>query len=283
MAGVGGTAGIDPPPVLPTPTDLPVPAGPCPEFVDGTLPFYPAGQNPREATVWLAPDAFTREGPLVFYWYGTNGDDDEARWALSTTTIAEIHAEGGIVVVPHHDRSAGLTYSWHFAEITGSEDDIELGDEVVACAIEKVGIDVRRIHSLGLSAGAMHTSQMAFRRSNYMASVVSYSGGFTNYWSDMPNPDPNNKFAALITHGGPFDTGGALNFMECSTVMHNKMVAEGHFSIICDSGEGHGIPRDVKSVAWSFLRDHPYGTVPSPYAAGLPIGFPTWCRGEGGS
>ena len=46
-----------------------------------------------------------------------------------------------------------------------------------ACAMQEVGFDPRKIHSAGYSAGAMHTAYASFRRSSYLASVASYSGG----------------------------------------------------------------------------------------------------------
>ena len=48
--------------------------------------------------------------------------------------------------------------------------------------------------------------------------------------------------------------------------------AKGGFGIECDHGGGHLIPDDIAASAWQFLKAHPFGTKPSPYAAGLPAG-----------
>ena len=40
---------------------------------------------------------------------------------------------------------------------------------------------------------------------------------------------------------------------------------------------GHTIPTDARDSIGQFFDDHPFGTTPSPYAGGLPGGFPGYC------
>jgi predicted esterase len=146
---------------------------------------------------------------------------------------------------------------------------------VLACAIEKVGVDTRRIHTLGMSAGGLHTAQMSLRRSNYIASAVPYSGGII--YGNPPNADPSNKFAAMIFHGGETDVVAGADFEQASNNYKDILTQNGNFAFICNHGEGHTIPQDALPSVWQFLQDHPYGTDPSPYAGGLPQGFPAYC------
>jgi predicted esterase len=186
------------------PANLPQPTGTCPDFVEGVISVSPAGNSqPRNVKVWVSDAADRLDGPLVFYWHGTGGSPDEALTGLGPDTIEAIKAEGGIVAAPYHDPEAGI-YPWFLTTYplgTGREDDLLVADEILACAIQKIGIDTGRIHSIGMSAGGLQTAQLSMRRSSYIASVVTYSGGIWDCDSPPPNQDPANKFAAMIFHG----------------------------------------------------------------------------------
>jgi hypothetical protein len=51
----------------------------------------------------------------------------------------------------------------------------------------------------------------------------------------------------------------------------------------CDDGGSHtsfillGSRAGVGGKGMQFLQDHPYNTKPSPYASGIPSGFPRYC------
>ena len=266
-ATTSGTGGSDvPQPILPAVT------GACPEFAEGSVTFSPAGIGERAVQIWMGPEAANQAGPLIFYWHGAGSSAvNEPPYGIGDAQLAAIKAQGGIVAAPVADPAAGQ-FSWHLAAGT-KENDLILADEVVACAVEKAGIDPRRIHSMGMSAGGLNTTQMSYRRSNYIASVVPYSGG------KMGNPtmqNEANKFPALIFHGGPGDQ-VIINFKDVSEAYRDDLLGRGHFAVICDHGNGHQIPTDARANVWQFFIDHPFGTDPSPYEAGLPQGFPSYC------
>lgn len=253
---------------------LPTPSARCPELVDGVVDFHPEGlASPRSVRLWLDPDAATElDGPVVFYWHGTGGSPDEAQVGLGKAGIQEIVEAGGIVVAPTHDPGAGA-FPWHLV-LGQKEDDLLVADEVLACAQEQLGVDAARIHSLGFSAGALHTAQMSIRRSSYLASVTLYSGGLI--FGAMPAyQDPDNKFSAMIFHGGQQDV-VVVGFEQASEDYQAYLAAHDQFSFICDHGQGHTIPPATDSVM-QFFHDHPFGTVPSPYVDDLPPGFPAYC------
>ncbi len=258
---------------LPSPTFIPKPTGPCPEFQEGTLTFQPAGIPARAVRIWMSDAARTLDGPLVFYWHGTGSQPGEAVTGIGSTQLEAIKARGGIVAAPVHDPSAG-TFPWFYVSSTSRDDDFRVADEVLACAIQKVGVDVSRIHSMGMSAGGLNTTQMSYRRSGYIASVVTYSGGRV---STIPTQDPSNKFAAMIFHGGPSDQ-VVINFQTASQNYYNDLKSKSQFAMLCNHGNGHSIPTDARAAVWQFLQAHPFGTVPSPYAGGLPSSMPTYCQ-----
>jgi predicted esterase len=269
--GAGGEGGASAAP-QPDPAFLPKATGPCPELTEGTITVSPDGK-PRDVQVWISDAAKTLDGPLLFYWHGTGSSPiNEPPYGIGKANITAIKDQGGIVVAPFHDPAAGM-WPWYLTTGSGAEDDLRVADEVVACAIEKVGIDIRRIHSMGMSAGGLQTTQMSYRRSGYVASVVTYSGGLLG---SPPNQDPSNKFAAMIFHGGASDE-VVIGFQPISEAYRDDLRDADHFAFICDHGMGHSIPTDAVGSVAQFFQDHPFGTEPSPYASALPAGFPSYC------
>jgi predicted esterase len=256
------------------PEQLPPVTGTCPSFGPGPVTFAPAGIDAREVTMWISEAAATMDGPLVFYWHGLGSSPNEAVFGLSQGVIDDIVAQGGVVVAPSSSPASGQ-FPWFLMSGFGSEEDMELADEIVACAIQEAGIDASRIHSTGMSAGGLQTTQFSGYRSNYIASIASYSGGS---FTSVTAQDSANKFAAMIVHGGPTDVyGGMTNFMDTSTTWFNQLIGAGHFAFMCDHGGGHTIPSGLGDDIWQFFQDHPYGTDPSPYAGGLPSAMPDYC------
>jgi predicted esterase len=270
--GGGGAGGSISAPQQPDAASLPKATGPCPDFTEGTITVTPDGKA-RDVRVWISDAAKTLDGPLFFYWHGTNSSPiTEPPYGIGADNLNAIKDKGGIVVAPFHDPAAG-TFPWFLTTGSGPEDDLRVADEVVACAIEKVGVDIRRIHSMGMSAGGLQTTQMSYRRSGYLASVVTYSGGLLG---SPPNQYPANLFPAMIFHGGPDDK-VVVGFQAISEAYRDDLRGAGHFAFICDHGKGHSIPTDAVDSVRQFFEDHPFGAVPSPYTAALPAGFPSYC------
>jgi poly(3-hydroxybutyrate) depolymerase len=255
-----------------------VPAtGPCPELRDGYATFVPDGVE-RSVLLFMSDAAKTMDGPLIFSWHSTlPGPETSTSW-LGNAQIAEIEAQGGIVAAPS-TRDPSTTRPWDNTALGPSGDNDErLMDEIVACAIEKIGIDVRRIHSIGMSAGGLKTAQVSLRRSGYIASVVVYSGGLTPS-ENPPDQNPDNAFAAMILYGGATDISpvDATPYTAASTKYRDLVRSRGGFAFMCNHGGGHSVPLDSQASAWKFMQDHPYGVSPSPYASKLPDGFLRYC------
>lgn len=260
---------------LTEPVDLPKVTGKCPNIASGIASFAPKGlKKPRNVKLWVDPSAKGKKGPLFFYWHGTAQSPDEALTGLGPY-ISKITAMGGVVAAPFHDPESG-TFPWFLVEGVDAKrmDDLILADEILACAQEQVGIDTRRIHTLGLSAGALQSTQMSYRRSNYIASSVLYSGGLI---VDAPkSKESRNRFSSMIFHGGPSDI-VVVKFKETSERFLKDMVEKKRFAFICDHQSGHIIPRTQLDNVWKFFTDHPFAA-PSPYKEGLPAEFPDYCK-----
>lgn len=273
--GAGGstTTSSAPEHLTPDAMFLPKPTSACPELVDGTVSFAPDGKA-RDVRIWIGDAAKDKDGPIVFFWHGAGGSPTDTPYALSQAVIDDIVASGGIVAAPVHDPGAGQL-PWFLCLGGTDESDLRVMDEVLACAIEKVGVDQRHIHSVGFSAGAMNTTQVGWRRSGYIASVVTFSGA--QMGNAPPDQDPLNLFPAMAFHGGPEDI-VIIKFQEQTEKYVQFLKDAGHFAFLCDHGKKHTVPADGRAPAYQFLKDHPFGVQPEPYKDGLPAGFPAYCK-----
>ncbi len=238
-------------PILPSPTQT------CPTLVNGSQTILG-----KVVKLWISPTATTQSGPLVFVWHGLNSTPDVAvNHLLPSAELQRILDMGGVVAAFEGDGSL-VEFANYFPA----------SDELLGCALEQFAIDTRRIHSIGFSAGGLQTTAMSQARSNYIASVVAYSGGFR---SSVQNPD--NRFPALVVHGGPTDI-YILSFDQLSVAYHDEIVAAGHYAILCNHNGGHDVPAVFRTgLGVDFLLEHPFGRYRSPYAGDLPSSYPSYC------
>ena len=252
---------------------LPSATGTCPDLVEGDVTFAPAGMPPRRVRLTFSPGA--ARGPLILYWHATGSAPAEATYSLGATATTITDA-GGIIAAPYSDSTAG-TFEWFVVNGSAKLDDFVLADEIAACLVAADRIDPTRIHSMGMSAGALQTTAMSFLRSAYIASVVTYSGGMPDGFAPPPQ-NPENKLAALIFMGGSSDNVFGLDFKAASERYLTTLTAAGHFAALCDHGRGHEIPLDAAPSVAEFFAANPYGAWPSPFADGLPASFPSYCE-----
>ena len=249
--------------------NLPVAAETCPDLAPGDITILG-----KRVVLWMDPAATeAADGPLVIYWHGTGSNPNfEAPVGLGPA-MDDVVAAGGIVAAFYAEPCMGCRTTgnnvWYY-------EDFARADELLACAIEQVGIDTRRIHTAGMSAGGLQASAMVYARSNYLASATSYSGGIIAIFTDTMPQDPANKLPVMIVHGGAMDQ-VVIKFQDTSNAFKADLTMKGHFSFICDHGMAHTIPAGINVATWQFFQDHPYGTDPSPYAGGLPTSFPDYC------
>lgn len=225
------------------------------------------------------------KGAIFLWWHPLDGNPWQIVGALGVDAGLRILRRGSVIVAMHGNSSmqygTDIAPEWDLNHLAAA-------DEVIACIIEEMGdrIDKCRIHAIGFSAGGLMTSQMSYRRSNYLASVVAYSGGINTVYPAPSYQNENNKFAAMVIYGGNSDVfppdNPIFDFKQASLNYLNDLKTDGHFAFACNHNQGHTIPVPTTgdtliNSAWRFLEDHPYGVEPEPYQTQLPSGFPAYC------
>jgi len=258
-AGGGSVGGLDP--------VIPAISGDCPMFKAGTSTATVLGEP---ATI-IAGAQKQGTGSLLFYWYGTAKLGDVS--FLPQAIKDDIAAQGGIVFAPSAAKNTGGDCS---GTGTWGLDDFKVSDQVVACAVKNYGINPKRIYATGCSAGGLQTGCMAIARSSYIAAVAPNSGGITIGYPKLQDP---MRVPNVITMNGGAGDNVIVNFGNTSEGFDNYILKYGGFAVNCIHSSGHcGAPADVYASAWQFMKDHPFGTKPSPYASGLPMGFSPVCK-----
>ncbi len=266
--GDGGSSGVPP-----SGTFIPPVTGTCPTITSGTLTF--AGQ---QVQIWAGSGTAAQPGPLVIFWYGTNGSTTDAEYIFGTTQIDAVTAAGGLVAAIGTSNKQGTD--------TGDEvwytGDFDTADQVVACALQQKLIDSSRIYTVGDSAGGLQATWMAYARSGYIAAAAPLSGGLVEenglYAAPVGSPqDPSNVPSALVIHGAEGVDVYILDFSITSAAYEADIAAKGGFSVDCNTGGGHvSGPPAVCPAIWQFFQDHPFKARDG-YPAGLPSSFPSYC------
>jgi poly(3-hydroxybutyrate) depolymerase len=154
--------------------------------------------------------------------------------------------------------------------------DFAMADEILACAIDQQNVDPRRVYTAGCSAGGLQSGAMVYGRSSYLAASMPNSGGTIGAFQ---MDDPMHTPALITTHGMMGKDVVVIEFAMTSATETKDIAKKGGFAVDCDHGGGHcQSPAAVKNAQWQFLKDHPFGVSPEPYAAGLPANFPMFCQ-----
>lgn len=257
--------------------NIPMPKGMCPNLtglsgVDTTI----AGQT---AYIWSGPakSGKTPGGPVVFYWHGTGSSPIEAASFFGSET-QEVVGAGGLVASFESTTGTGTCTS---GTCIFYSDDYNTADEILACAVQQLDIDVMRITSTGCSAGGLQTGSMLYARSSYLNCAMPNSGGVV-----FPGTLQDSHVPSLITtHGaaGSDVVGVDFSMTSLSEDMDVKSKAAssmppGGYVVDCNHGGGHcGAPPDDVAAQWKFCKDHPFGISPDPYMGMMPSGSPAYC------
>jgi poly(3-hydroxybutyrate) depolymerase len=263
--GRGGSAGA----AGSTPNQAPVippVSGDCPTFATGTVTV--AGL--AGISLQVGPKS-QGTAPLLFYWHGTGSQASEVNLLMPAAVRDEILSEGGVIVSFQGSLGTGGDCS---GTATFSRDDFVVADQIAACAVRDYGVDRRRIYTTGCSAGGLQAGCMGAMRSSYIAAVAPNSGGEV-----VPQAiqDPTRIPSVMTMHGGPDDM-VIVSFATTSMRYDAQMKGAGAFVVNCNHGGGHcQAPAALYAAAWQFMKDHPFGVAPEPYASMLPAIFPPYC------
>jgi predicted esterase len=249
---------------------LPEVNGDCPDFISGTQTIMGLSTE----VVAGAPGAV--KGPLLFTWHGTGGNGRQALRQLPQSVQDDIVAQGGIIIAPSDNGQvrAGRDVTFVLG-VWYDGADLNFADQIVACAVKEHNIDPRRIYVTGCSAGGLMAGVMSLERSDYVAAAAPNSGGLATGQFRLENEA--HVPAVMSMYGGDSDT-VVVNFGDTTRTLTEALKPKGSFVVECNHGMGHcGAPASLHEKAWEFMKAHPFGTKPSPYAAGLPGDFPEFC------
>jgi hypothetical protein len=274
-ASQGGTTGVPAGGPSPSAKFLPKPSGTCPAMQTGTATFM--GQSWQ---LWVGSGS---GGPMIIYWHGTGSSSIEATVVLGQQTIDAVVAQGGLVAAPGSSGKGSTGQGTNTGDDVWYTGDFDMADQVVACAIEQLHIDTRRIYASGGSAGGLQSAWQMYARSGYTAAVAPVSGGMTGikpFWLDpvtMPQ-DPTNVPSAILTHGAEGVDVVGEDFAEASAASEADIKSKGGYSIDCNTQGAHmSGPPQIGPAIWQFFQDHPFG-VKTPYATPFPSVFPAYCK-----
>jgi hypothetical protein len=247
---------------------IPAPNGACPTIATGPFTFMGVTSQ-----LWVGTKS-DQKAPIMIYWHGTGGSAITATAELDPTLVSEIMGQGG-VIASIEGGLMGDTLDWGVFT-TG---DYQTVDQVVACSVMQLNIDTKRIYTSGASAGGLAAGELVYGRSSYMAAANPNSGGQGGYPMNLVYQDPTHIPAVMTMHGAMGVDMVVIDFGDSSLREDNDIVAHGGFAVDCNHGGGHvAAPPDLKAAGWVFMKAHPFGVNPFPYAGGLPAGFPSYCK-----
>jgi hypothetical protein len=233
--------------------------------------------------------------PVVFLYHWLGGSADAMASALDVQK--SVDARRFVAIIP--TAKSDLPFRWPFeANEPQSRIDEELAffDGMLACVGAAFPVNKECVSSVGVSAGALWTAQLATQRSQRLSSIVSLSGGtggaIVHGWTTPPH-----RLPALVLWGGPTDLFPSnlpiMNFEAASHDLLGNLTKDNHYLVECTHNCGHAVPPFDAPPAgglqfdpvWRFVLDHPYWlpASKSPYTGKpLPSAYPTWCgQGQG--
>jgi poly(3-hydroxybutyrate) depolymerase len=235
--------------------------------------------------------------PVVFLWHWLGGSADAMASKLEVQAAVDARRFIGVLPVAKGD----ALFRWPF-EATQTQarvdEEARFFDDMLACVGAALPVNKECVSSVGVSAGALWTGQLATLRSEHLASMVILSGGVGGVvrgWSTTPH-----RLPSLVLWGGPSDMYPAnvpiMNFETASHSLISSLSTDGHYLMECTHNCGHAVPPFDAPAAgsggllfdpvWRFVLDHPYWlpASKSPYTGkALPAAYPSWCGQGAGS
>jgi poly(3-hydroxybutyrate) depolymerase len=276
---------------------LPAYAGTCPAFAAAPATTTITSSGAQRTFIVVRPTTVApgEKLPVVFLWHWLGGSADAMASTLDVQAAADARRFIGVLPVAKGD----ALFRWPFEASQSQsrvEEEARFFDDMLACVGAALPVNKECVSSVGVSAGALWTSQLATLRSTRLASIVSLSGGtggIVRNWSTTPH-----RLPSLVLWGGPSDMYPSnipvMNFENASHNLENALSTDGHFILECTHNCGHAVPPfDAPASGgllfdpiWRFVLDHPYWlpASKSPYAGKpLPAAYPAWCAAGKGN
>ncbi len=292
-----------PPPNAPMPTAPPLPAAGCPTLAAGRNTIVSSGENRAFLLVVPATAAPGERLPVLFLWHWIGGDANDFLERGDIQTAAD--QQHFIAVIPEAKGAmvfgTSLNTKWPF-DITQlpsrMDEEFTFFDDMLACVEQQLPVNESCVSSIGVSAGALFTDQLAQARSNRLASFVSLSGG-VGATIIKPWTGATRKLPAVVLWGGDGPpamdgnkdilgcVGIGMDFAVASASLESALASDGHFIVECTHNCGHVEPPLEAPIGesryagiWEFSLNHPFWLPAgqSPFLQkGLPQTLPSWC------
>ncbi len=287
-----------PTPVMPT-----LPAAGCPVLAPGTNTITSSANARQFILVLPANMQPTEKLPVLFMWHWLGGSPNSF---LERGQIqAAVDDQRFIGVIPYSKGAniIGTSFNlrWPF-DISQSparmNEEYTFFDDMLACVNAQYNVNQQCISTVGVSAGALFTDQLAAARSQTLASFMSLSGG-TGATIIKPWAGAARKLPGVVLWGGdgPPMMDGATDLLGCAGIGMNFSVAsrdletqldnDNHFLVECRHNCGHVEPpltpymnESQYAGMWQFAWNHPFwlGEGQSPFVIdGMPPQMPEWC------
>ncbi len=292
-----------PPPSAPMPPMPPAPtAGSCPTLMPGTNTITSSGQTRQFILVVPASPQPGEVFPVIFMWHWLGGSATSFLQKGDVQTAAD--QQRFVAVIPFSKGATVLGTSfdtrWPFdiSQLPNRmQEEFKFFDDMFACVNAQYPINRSCVSSVGVSAGALFTDQLAQARSEYLSSFISLSGGTGATWI-KPWNGATRKLPAVVLWGGDGPpmmdgvkdilgcAGIGMDFSVASKTLEQGLADDGHFFIECKHNCGHVEPplepppgKSKYAGLWEFAMNHPYWLAAgqSPYKTGLPPTLPAWC------
>jgi len=278
------TCADDPPDDAVLPAPLPTYAGTCPTLTSGFNTITSSGAARQFRVVVPEGATDTERFPVLFLWHWLGGDADSFYERGEVQPAADL--DRFVAVIP--EAKGDLMFKWPFASSVSAarfDEELQFFDDMLACVAEQFAINQSCVGSIGVSAGALWTSQLAGHRAQSLSSFVSLSGGTGGLLARDFHP-PSHRLPGIVLWGGPSDWCGE-NFEDTSHDLEMHLESGGHFFVECIHDCGHAEPpleappgASKYAAIWRFVLQHPYWlrAGESPYlVSGLPDDLPDWC------
>ena len=278
---------------------LPAYAGVCPALAAApALTTLTSSGAQRQFLVYRPTTVAPGETlPVVFLWHWLGGSADAMAGKLEVQAAVDARRFIGVLPVAKGD----ALFRWPFEASQPQarvDEEARFFDDMLACVGAALPANKECVSSVGVSAGALWTGQLATLRSERLASMVVLSGGIGGVvrgWSTTPH-----RLPSLVLWGGPSDMYPAnvpiMNFETASHNLISALSADSHDLVECTHNCGHAVPPFDAPAAgsgglffdpvWRFVLDHPYWlpVSKSPYTGkALPAAYPAWCGQGAGS
>lgn len=293
----------------PVPADAPVPVMPalppqgCPTLASGSNLITSTGHSREFLLVVPANLAPTERPPVLFMWHWLGGS---ANSFLTKGQVQQAADQQRFIAVLPVSRGAtiiGTSFDmrWPFdisQPASRMNEEFKFFDDMLACVDHQFEINQQCVSTVGVSAGALFTDQLAQARSETLASFISLSGGTSasviRPWNGAPRRLPG---VVLWGGDGPPTMDGNKDILGCvglgmdfsvaSRALETGMSEDGHFILECRHNCGHvepplePLPGQSKYAGmWEFALNHPFWLPAgqSPFLEnGLPAAMPPWC------